>query len=54
MMEAENKKYALIEEELRHVGSDMQLPSHETGSSEANGETSSASPESDQYITESS
>ena len=42
-MDTENKKYALVEEELRNIGSDVPN-SHEVTSSE---ETSEISPESD-------
>ena len=49
-METENKKYALVEEELRNVGSDVPY-SQETGSSD---EPSEISPESDYNMSETS
>ena len=47
-MEIENKKYAVVEDELRNVGSDIHN-SNESGSSE---ETSEISPESDYNMSE--
>jgi hypothetical protein len=49
-MELENKKFAIVEEELRNVGSDVPN-SNDEGSSD---ETSDISPESDYNMSETS